>query len=294
MEVKGEDAKLFKKLLIETFQSFHDFCLCHNIKYYACAGTAIGVVRHKGLIPWDDDIDVCMKRDDYEKFLSLKSSLCDSDYEILDINDKGYYCTFAKYCNKKTSIWEFKCEPIMFGVYVDIFPLDPAVGNYNQVIKQRFEYKNLADKYLLCTIHRSVGDFVKALSSFKIHTAFWYILENYVFPHLGSLVRKRLKKIRLRKYGRGEEYYIIYAGGYGHKDIWMPEWFEDYVMMSFENTEIPMPKGYHEMLTQVYGDYMTPPPPEKRISHHSHYYYNFDRRVSIKEARELLKLNEKA
>lgn len=289
MEIQGADLIKFKETLIETFQSFHDFCSQHGLTYYACAGTAIGTMRHKGLIPWDDDIDVCMKREDYDKFLSLKSSLQDTNYEILDMEDENYYGTFAKYGNKNTSIWEFKNHPIMFGVYIDIFPLDPTTGTHEYAVKQRIDFKRVADWYYVSTIRRTSEEIISSLCSGRIHHFFLYSLENLMFPILKRVLRFRMDQIRTRRENQGENYYIVYAGGYGARDVWNPKWFEGVVMMTYETTQIAMPSGYHEMLTQVYGDYMTPPPIEQRVTHHAHYYFNLEKRVTIEEARKELK-----
>gem|GEM_PF-4050912 len=82
---------MLKKALTSTLKGFINFCEQHNLRYYAAFGTAIGAVRHHGIIPWDDDIDVYMPREDYNKFLSLRGTLENSEYEIVDIENKGYY-----------------------------------------------------------------------------------------------------------------------------------------------------------------------------------------------------------
>ena len=87
----------FKQRLIKLFKEFIDVCNKNKLRYYAAYGTALGAVRHRGIIPWDDDIDVWMPREDYERFLSLRNQLTATPYEILDIQNKGYYLYFAKF-----------------------------------------------------------------------------------------------------------------------------------------------------------------------------------------------------
>ena len=113
----------FKQRLIKLFKEFIDVCNKNKLRYYAAYGTALGAVRHRGIIPWDDDIDVWMPREDYERFLSLRNQLTATPYEILDIQNKGYYLYFAKFCNKNTTLIEREGKPII-GLYIDIFPLD--------------------------------------------------------------------------------------------------------------------------------------------------------------------------
>ena len=113
----------YKDKLIETFAAFDRFCREHDIKYYAAYGTLIGAVRHKGLIPWDDDVDVYMLRKDYEKFCSFKGKI-DDHYDVMDINDENYWLlSLAKFVDTDTTLWEFKDLPLVLGVYVDVFPL---------------------------------------------------------------------------------------------------------------------------------------------------------------------------
>lgn len=119
-----EDKLKYKEILCKTMKSFINICKEHNLQYYACAGTCLGAIRHKGMIPWDDDIDVLMPRSDYDKFLALKQKLQGTGYEIVDSNNQFYNQWFAKFSDANTTIVEMTDFPIVFGVYVDIFPLD--------------------------------------------------------------------------------------------------------------------------------------------------------------------------
>ena len=98
----------YKEILLKTMKAFIAFCKEHDIEYMAAYGTILGTIRHKGLIPWDDDIDVFMTRENYEKFLQFKKDVFKTGYEIIDKNDKGYYLPFAKFCDANSTIWEKK------------------------------------------------------------------------------------------------------------------------------------------------------------------------------------------
>ena len=114
---------LFKNKLLETFKAFIEFCNEHGIKYYACGGTLIGAVRHQGLIPWDDDIDVWMMPDDFKKFCSYRGKI-QGHYDIMDGRDDNYWLlSVAKFVDVDTTLWEEEEYPCVTGVYIDVFPL---------------------------------------------------------------------------------------------------------------------------------------------------------------------------
>lgn len=289
MEMSEKDLAKFKDLLLDTYVEFQKFCEKHGIIFYACCGTAIGVVRHKGFIPWDDDIDVYMKREDYDRFVSLKNELENTDYEILDINNKGYYSTFAKFSSKKTSIWEMEIEPIVFGVYIDVFPLELMWGSFEDVANRKNDYKKWSDRYMLCTIKRPWRDIWKAFLNKNIKQTVWYTLEKLLFPLCRGIVKSRLRNIRQYRLNAKNSYYVEITGSLAEKQIFPKECFDSVIMMPFEGVEMPMPVGYDRMLTIQYGDYMKLPPKEQQISHHVHHFYDLDKRVSIDEARKILK-----
>ena len=98
----------YREVLLQTMKAFISFCKEHQITYYACGGTAIGAVRHGGMIPWDDDIDVYMDRTNYNRFISLWTSLQSKypDYEVVCLGDDGYYLPLTKFADKRTTVWE--------------------------------------------------------------------------------------------------------------------------------------------------------------------------------------------
>ena len=110
--------------LREMMQSFHGFCVKHNLRYYLVAGTCLGAVRHKGFIPWDDDIDVGMPRADYNRFIELvKTEKMGENYAVEDpLENDDYIYAFAKMYDTSTTLIENTANKLKRGIYIDIFP----------------------------------------------------------------------------------------------------------------------------------------------------------------------------
>ena len=131
------DIKNIKKewnaAILDILKTFISICHTHNLRYYCCAGTAIGAVRHHGMIPWDDDIDVIMPRPDYDRFLEIARHEDFGNYEVVTpYNNERYPLYFSKLVNKNTTLIEEKERPCIIGLFVDIFPLDATADDVEQ------------------------------------------------------------------------------------------------------------------------------------------------------------------
>lgn len=123
------DIKNIKKewnaTILDILKAFIDICNKYHLRYYCCAGTAIGAARHHGMIPWDDDIDVLMPRPDYDRLLEIAKHEDFGKYEVVTpYNNESYPLYFSKLVNRETTLIEEKERPCIIGLYVDIFPLD--------------------------------------------------------------------------------------------------------------------------------------------------------------------------
>src|SRR5574344_2925357 len=111
--------------ILDILKNFMQICDRHGLRYYCCAGTAIGAARHHGMIPWDDDIDVLMPRPDYDRLLEIAQKEDFGKYEVVTpYNNESYPLFFSKLVNRETTLIEEKERPCIIGLYVDIFPLD--------------------------------------------------------------------------------------------------------------------------------------------------------------------------
>ncbi|MBE6244362.1 MAG: LicD family protein [Bacteroidales bacterium] len=266
-----------------------DFFDKHNISWFACGGTMLGAVRHNDIIPWDDDIDLMMPRKDYDKLLSLKQEFSNSNYELVSINDNGYYLTSAKIFDKRTTIWEVQRYEYVIGAFVDIFPLDMTDLNIDDYKQQHAVYSKARTSYQM------------ALSNFTISEMLWDFKNRHpnafltgvqsLFYSKRSLEKKHsaLLKIERMFVDSGNRYTISPSGAYGTREYFLSEWFNDFIMFPFRYLTVRVPVGYKDYLTVMYGDYLQMPPENKRISHHSQYYVNLSEALTINEVKLRIK-----
>ena len=151
---KIEDIQELRQIQMGILDEVHRFCESHNLRYFLSSGTLIGAVRHKGYIPWDDDIDIYMPRKDYEEFLQIYH---DENGVYRAINpqvESHYYYTFAKVVDLRTKMVETETEGYEIGVYMDIFPVD-YVPDDVQERERVFRQKKLLYKIRRCKISKS-------------------------------------------------------------------------------------------------------------------------------------------
>lgn len=254
-----------KKTLLGIMDCIDAFCRENRLCYFLTYGTLLGAVRHKGFIPWDDDIDIAMPRKDYEKFSKLFNQVYSENFEFVDENNlKGYYLPFGKVIDKRTLLVEDVRGAIKLGVYVDVFPID-KMGNdlesakqLNKVVKKRRGYLN----YTLFKFGKK-GNLYRTIIDNALISFFHLVPRKLLIKGVTQLA-KRYDNIKSSKYMA-----IIVMMTYGEKEIMESKWFDDVVPVPFEGRQYNAPVGYHDVLTRFYNDYMQLPPVEKRVSHHS-------------------------
>ncbi|MBR5246145.1 MAG: LicD family protein [Clostridia bacterium] len=241
-------------------------CDKHNIKYFIIAGTLLGAVRHGGFIPWDDDMDIGMLREDYEKFLEIAKSELGEDFFLqTPETDKNYGLPFAKILLNGTILVEATAgSDAKKGIFIDVFPFDVAPENEadrENHNKQTYFYKRL----LLAKLNYNVcakNDYVKRAVYFALK-----VMATFYFHD--KLVKKLESEIT--KYNDKKTEDIVNIGGaYGYKkETIKADWVRDTVEIPFEDMTISAPVDYIKYLETFYGDYMTPPPEDKRYNRHS-------------------------
>lgn len=231
---------------------FDNLCREHNLRYFIGFGSLLGAVRHRGFIPWDDDIDVVMFRDDYEKLKVIAGEAVEFPYFFQNSYTDMMIWAFAKLRDSRTTAIEFPDFSPQFhqGIFIDIFPLDdvpdgismkPIVGEMQREIWMSIvepeRIKALVDKgqrlaldagLILGLLDMSVWERMKMFEDFNVARFGASSRVNFLTDHFmggGSVLR---------------------------------EWFTDTVYLPFENRMVPAPAGYELVLTSLYGDYMTP------------------------------------
>ncbi len=252
-----------KKIEINILSKIDELCKQNNLKYFICGGTLLGAVRHKGFIPWDDDIDICMPRSDYNKLADLMEQ--DKDYMILSSVKDGYYYVFPKAVDRRTLVNEKGYKPIKnLGVSVDIFLLD---GMPEDERKSEYHYKKLKKVRSKITGYSLLKPKIgKNVFFYAKRCWVYYIINRY--RRLEDMQKQYSFIAEKFKYETSAYVYAT-GGAYGKKDIFRKEIFEDEEQLEFEGRYFSAPAKWDEYLRQLYGDYMQLPPIEKRVMHHN-------------------------
>lgn len=258
--------------LLEILVYFKDFCDQHNLKFTLCGGTCLGAVRHGGFIPWDDDIDVFMLREDYEKLQELWEKHADTNrYSCVRSNDKyniHHSATEIK-DNNTTFINSHSVDlDIHHGLMIDVLPIDgipaskvkKAIQMIDSMIYCCFNFQRLPEhkgKLMYTATKIALGTF----RSFKTRYKIWKSAEK-----------------RLSKYKTSECELVASLGeGLGIMKMRFPtRWFHNVKYMEFEGHMMPVPEDVDEYLKISFGDYMQLPPEEDRIARHTTSFIDLD------------------
>ena len=248
---------------LEMAEYFVQFCKENDLLCYLCGGGAIGTLRHKGFIPWDDDLDFFMPRKDYEKLAQLWPQKADSRYQLSKSNenylDRNLFITIRD--TQTTCIKPYQQDlDIPHGLALDVLPLDYYPTNELSRKKQVIAALVYS---LFCaqTIPEKHGGIMKLGSQ--------ALLALVPSKKLRYKIWKKAEA-EMTKYTKEESDGIteLCSGPYYMKKKYPISSFEDALWLPFEETELPIPIGYDAYLKTAFGDYMTPPPVEKQVGHH--------------------------
>ena len=293
-EVTKELQPRWNAVIIDVLSAFIRICEAQGLRYFCAGGTAIGAVRHQGMIPWDDDIDVFMPRPDYDRFLRLAAHSMPEGYEVLSpYATKDYPMYFAKMCNARTTLLENERIPCVFGLYIDIFPLDGACDDVETCYREKRRFKRLMNKLEAVSTHNSFGEYVGLLTKRREWGRF--AVKTVAFCCRSWLRRWLLKQMDSIAYGHDyvlSSRVVTYSGAYQRQEIYPKAWLETPQMFAFEGLMVNLPHDYDAYLRHFFGDYMTLPPVEQRASHHQKVFFDLDKRLDLKAIKRILNLKK--
>ena len=259
---KVTDVSEIQQMELGIMEYIHEVCQKIGVKYFLAYGSLIGAVRHKGFIPWDDDMDICMLREDYEKLQDYLIANPDERYEVMSYkNNLNYVYPFMKVQDNHTYLLEedVRIDSNM-GIYVDIFPVD---GYEDDADFKNKMTKLIKKRQLSCYTFKGITNTKSLLNSLIRYISvviFYFTNTNKYVEQIDELAKSRA----VADYEQVD--YLIYKDM--NKPVWKREWLEQVIVGTFEGEEFMIPKHYHEILTSDYGDYMQLPPLEQRVSHH--------------------------
>jgi lipopolysaccharide cholinephosphotransferase len=260
------DSNKLKAYEIKVLDKFVSICEKNKLKYFLAYGTLLGAVRHKGFIPWDDDIDVGMPREDYEKLGILLSGKKDDKYilETPNTDSKDYYYPFSKLYDKTTTLVENTRYKIRRGIYLDIFPID-GIGNSEEDSFKNYK-KIKAKSNLLLTRVTGIRSGRSVLKNIAVVVS--RCIPNFVLNNkklLLSLVND-CKKHKIDECA----WCGNLVGAWGKKELMPKEIMGTPKLYLFEGKTFYGVEKPDDYLTHLYGDWRTLPPIEKRVTHHDY------------------------
>ena len=266
------DKELLRKVQLtqlEIAKEIKRVCDEYNICYFLEGGTLLGAVRHKGFIPWDDDMDISMTRENYEKFLKIAPDALDSKYRIQTWDTSEYVpLPFAKVMKRDTIFLESYANPNVYNeIWVDIFPRDhyPDEKNEQKEMRRKIQFYRhvMIIKCGYKPWNRAEGFMDKLIIFIKYSP---YFLLSLFFS--SEWIKIKWNNV-LTKYNDINTKQLCFASMLPIDDYIVPsETINEYCDLSFEDTTFKCPINYDLFLKSIYGDYMKLPPVEERENRH--------------------------
>ncbi len=249
--------------LLEMLTWFCNYLDKHQVRYYAIGGTLLGAVRHEGFIPWDDDIDIGIPRDDYMKLIKIFSEPVDGYFlESPYSGNADYLYSYAKLYDTQTTLVEHTKTLCKRGIYIDVFPID-GIGNSMEEAQNNFKMFDKKNMFLMmrtCVVRKERS---------------WYknasiLIARCIPPFLINDKKLSLEVDKIAQSINQEDskYVANLMGTYRLKEITKREYFGTPISYKFENIEIYGPEKYDEYLTNIYKNWRQLPPEDKRKTAH--------------------------
>ena len=258
-EIKIEE---LKEIQLEILKNIHKFCITYSIRYSLACGTLLGCVRHGGYIPWDDDIDIYVPREDYDRLVRIFPQVFMDRYKLVSLErDENWDRPYAKAFDVRTILFESgTTDPL--SVNIDIFPVDEVPENnlkwniYNSI---RIFINNVYQlKFVNYSSERS---FIKNFAAALVK----YVTCPLSKRKLAQLIDRYSRLYNKKGYSR----YFENILGLLQKKPFNKSLFDDLILLKFEDQKFYCFRDFDSYLTSGYGDWRTLPPINKQVSHHS-------------------------
>jgi len=261
--MKQIDVDELKRLQLEILDCFDAFCKKNDIHYWLDYGTLLGAIRHKGFIPWDDDVDIAMLREDYERAAMLFNSQSENRYTFqTPSNFKGTCYPFGKLIDTSTVLYEYGESGIETGVYIDVFVYDNSPDN-KEMAERIFKKRDFLGR--VRRLQLPMRDEIRGMKRFA------YKIGSFLLKPVSRGVINRALDRNARTYEKTETKNVS-----TFTDPYDPTYFcvdksifQDLIEVEFEGKQYPAPRKYDYWLGVLYGNYMELPPVEKRVHQHS-------------------------
>lgn len=265
--MKLTDLEFIQKKELLMLKEVIRICDKYKLQYFALGGTLLGAVRHEGFIPWDDDLDIGLKRKDYNRLIEILSIELNEPYSLHYYgNDKKHIYPYARIEDARTALRrENTTNKTEQALWLDIFPLD-TVPNKNM----RYRYwklqltilrglRNLSCFKELVNINKEYTGIKKLIVAIAQNINFEKVLNT-------QYLLKRIDKVLSEK-NNGEVLIGNPMGGHWFKEIFPKEYYDNVVLLKFEDFEIKCPERYQQILKKMYGDYEKLPDISERNWH---------------------------
>ena len=257
-----------QQVSLDILKDVHEFCVAQGINYTLFGGTLIGAIRHKGFIPWDDDLDIAMPRPDYDKFVN--SYFSSRGYQLFarERHGKSVYLTYARVCDMNKTYVAASSYPwstFKTGIWIDIFPLDGMPDKLSIARRHTHKANTLFRKinkyrHLMAIVQR---EGMISLKSF---------IAKMLLPYYNRC-DKLMAECERYDYLTAKHFSNLAFGGYGMKEYCNKNVLKGFSLHQFAGEAFFVMDGYDEALKSKYGDYMTPPPENEQLGNHGYGYY---------------------
>lgn len=258
----NENLRQAQLVMLEILKKVDSICKKHNLRYFIDWGTLLGAIRHKGFIPWDDDLDISMPREDYEKFLEIAQDELGNDYFLQTPDTDKYYNfyhvpTKIRDMNSRfLEITESGDEKYNQGIYIDVFPLDRAPDS-NIIYKLQDIYSFILERCLILEM---------SYKEFSIQRKIFYPIVYFIVKVLGDKGRAKLERF-LRNFGKHSNGDWRVGIEVSFRKRYKDEWIFPLREIEFEGVNVMAPNNPDAILKKYYNNYMELPKEEDRFSH---------------------------